>query len=385
MSHSDDGNTQHNATGNFQMDALVGVLSRMFDTKLEQIHMRLDGVEDRINQVPQRANRPRRQQNHARQDDHMYDLSDNNASDEEEDRRSEKSYQRQRRHNGGRNRGDDLDGKRVLAPSFNGKNDPEAYLDWERKVDMIFEYHNFLEVKKIKLVSLEFTNYTMSWWDQVLYNRRKNREGAITTWEELKALMRKRFVPSHYYREMHKKLQRLSQGNRSVEEYCQDMERTMIRANIEEDEEATMDRFLVGLNPEIVNTLKLQHYVDLEELIHLARKIERQQKKGGVRPNRLTERVPWKPLAIPKKEKSSSNSKMNFKPSSSTTPTTTVQGNTNTTPTRNRDIKCFKCQGRGHMAKDCPNKRTMVIRTSGEIKTDDEGSKEDVENSDIED
>ena len=40
-------------------------------------------------------------------------------------------------------------------------------------------------------------------------------------------------------------------GNRSVEEYYKDMEVAMIRANVEEDREATMARFLVGLNREI--------------------------------------------------------------------------------------------------------------------------------------
>ena len=33
---------------------------------------------------------------------------------------------------------------------------------------------------------------------------------------------------------------------------------------------------------------------------------------------------------------------------------------------------CFKCQGRGHIASQCPNKRVMVIRDNGEIETDNE-------------
>ena len=40
---------------------------------------------------------------------------------------------------------------------------------------------------------------------------------------------------------------------------------------------------------------------------------------------------------------------------------------------RNRDIKCWKCQGVGHVSKDFPNKRTMTIR-NGEIVTDEEES-----------
>ena len=44
----------------------------------------------------------------------------------------------------------------------------------------------------------------------------------------------------------------------------------MTRENIEEDQEATMARFLVGLNWEIQNVVELQHYVELEDVVHMA-------------------------------------------------------------------------------------------------------------------
>ena len=85
-----------------------------------------------------------------------------------------------------------------------------------------------------------------------MINRRRNREHPIETWEEMKTVMRRRFVPSYYYRELYQKLQSLTQGSRSVEDYYKEMEIAMIRANIEEDREATMARFLGGLNREIM-------------------------------------------------------------------------------------------------------------------------------------
>ena len=54
-------------------------------------------------------------------------------------------------------------------------------------------------------------------------------------WEEMKTLMRKRFVLTHYYRELYKNLQSLRQGSRSVADYYKEMEVAMIRANVEED------------------------------------------------------------------------------------------------------------------------------------------------------
>ena len=90
---------------------------------------------------------------------------------------------------------------KMKIPSFQGKNDLEAYLEWEKKVELIFECHNYFEEKKVKLSVIEFI-----WWDQLVMNRRRNHERAIETWEEMRAIMRRRFVPSHYYRDLYQKL-----------------------------------------------------------------------------------------------------------------------------------------------------------------------------------
>ena len=55
----------------------------------------------------------------------------------------------------------------------------------------------------------------------------------------------------------------------------------MIRANVEEDREATMARFLYGLNRNIDNIVELRHYVELEDMVHMAMKVERQLKRKG--------------------------------------------------------------------------------------------------------
>ncbi|RDX88630.1 hypothetical protein CR513_29753, partial [Mucuna pruriens] len=39
---------------------------------------------------------------------------------------------------------------------------------------------------------------------------------------------------------------------------------------------------------------------------------------------------------------------------------------------KNRDIKCFKCLKRGHIASQCPNKRIMIMKDNGELETKDD-------------
>ena len=114
-------------------------------------------------------------------------------------------------------------------------------------------------------------------------NRRRNYERPIKTWEEMKATMRRRFVPSHYYKDLYQKLRSLTQGYRSVDDYHKEREIVMIRANVEEDRESTMARFFNGMNRDIANVVELQHYVELEDMVHITIKVERQLKRKGTR------------------------------------------------------------------------------------------------------
>ena len=81
----------------------------------------------------------------------------------------------------------------------------------------------------------------------------------------------------------YQKLQSLTQGYRSVDDNYKEMEIALIRANVEEDREATMARFLNGLNWDIANVVELQHYVELEDMVHMAIKVERKLKRKGTR------------------------------------------------------------------------------------------------------
>ena len=114
-------------------------------------------------------------------------------------------------------------------------------------------------------------------------NRRRNYERPIKTWEEMKATMRRRFVPSHYYKDLYQKLRSLTQGYRSVDDYHKEIKIVMIRANVEEDRESTMARFFNGMNRDIANVVELQHYVELEDMVHITIKVERQLKRKGTR------------------------------------------------------------------------------------------------------
>lgn len=64
-----------------------------------------------------------------------------------------------------------------------------------------------------------------------------------------------------------------------MKDYHKEMEITMIRANVVKDRKAIMEKLLNRLNIKIINVVELQHYVQLEDMVHMATKIERQLKR----------------------------------------------------------------------------------------------------------
>jgi hypothetical protein len=92
----------------------------------------------------------------------------------------------------------------------------------------------------------------------------------ILTCEAMKEAMRHRFVPTHYIREQHRKLQRLVQGDMSVEDYHREMEMCMVRANIQEDEKITTAWLIGGLNNEVADTIEHYKYDTFEEMLNKA-------------------------------------------------------------------------------------------------------------------
>ncbi|XP_052877270.1 uncharacterized protein LOC128283892 [Gossypium arboreum] len=162
------------------------------------------------------------------------------------------------------------------------------------------------------------------------------------------------------------------------------MEVAMIHTDIQEDREATMARFLAGLNREIANVVELQHYIEVVDMVHMAIKVEKQLKQKGTTrayPNTIPSK--WgqstsKGFPTNRTKDSSTISKAN-KPIAESSKGKAPESST----AHSRDIKCFNCFGRGHIASQCPNRRTMVIRADGEIETEDEEENEPESNSKV--
>ncbi|RDX94980.1 hypothetical protein CR513_22562, partial [Mucuna pruriens] len=119
----------------------------------------------------------------------------------------------------------------------------------------------------------------------------------------------------------------------------------MIRANVEEDHEATMARFIGGLKKEIVDVVELQHYMEIKDLLHKAIQVEMQLNSSW--------RSNWKDsIAV-------------------------------INPEKNVIVKYSNAPPKvGHIASQCPNKRAMIMMDNGEVESE---SSSDDEMSPLED
>jgi hypothetical protein len=132
---------------------------------------------------------------------------------------------------------------KFIIPSFVGKYDAEEYLDWEMTVEQKFASHLVPDRHKVRQATSEFKDFASIWWTSL--------QTKPESWEGLKTSMCDRFLPISYKRDLRKKLQRLEQGDMSVQEYFAELQRGMMRCGVEEEPEDKLCRFYGGLRREI--------------------------------------------------------------------------------------------------------------------------------------
>lgn len=244
---------------------------------------------------------------------------------------------------------------KLKAPTFAGRVNPEAYLEWEQRMEHIFAYYNYNEHKRLALAVAQLTDHALSWWDREVSDRRRSQEHQVGTWREMKQLMKKRYVPAYYHRDLQKKFYKLVQGTKSVEEYFEEFENLRNRLELYEDIETIMAQFLDGLNEKFSHKVERLLYHDLKDILHNAIHVEQHTKKKSSGASKAKGHQSWDQNRIkpqPQKlyhPKAADKSKMvaidsQFK---SKAPEH-IQGKySNPNTSRARDIPCFKGKGNG--------------------------------------
>ncbi|XP_051138119.1 uncharacterized protein LOC127256259 [Andrographis paniculata] len=274
---------------------------------------------------------------------------------------------------------DNMQSIKFSIPPFLGSAEPNEFLEWKSKVEMMFACHNYSERKKTQLAVVEFKEYALVWWEKIQADIARSGMPPIETWAALTRAMHARFVPPHYRMDLLKKIQFLVQGSKTVEQYYKEKEMLMMRAQLVEDDGVTMYRFLKGLRRDIMIQVDMYPYNSTLELVQLATKIESHGKVGvsvsfgKTSPNfnkfggNTGPTKSWpkgddkhttknEPLKVVKRDEPRKVSK-------------------DGSPNKAKDATCFKCQRTGHYANTCSNVRTVVLCDNGDyvLLSDDEG------------
>ena len=152
----------------------------MFRAELEQFHERVELSFEHPRNPPTGCRNERFPRKGVREEEEEYDRGDFEDENDHDSVVSDKRYGG--RQGEARNQEDNnLGNIKMKISSFQGKNDPEAYLEWERKVELVFDCHNYSENNKVKLFVIEFSDYAIVWWDQLVLNKRRNKKPTLET------------------------------------------------------------------------------------------------------------------------------------------------------------------------------------------------------------
>ena len=97
----------------------------------------------------------------------------------------------------------------------------------------------------------------------------------VISWDEMKEILKEKYVPTIYCQRMVDQWQRLTQGPRPVGEYISKFDEFLSRCDLQEDEQVILSRFKAGLKEELQRELLLREISTLQHAYQIAQEVER--------------------------------------------------------------------------------------------------------------
>jgi hypothetical protein len=172
------------------IDNSLAALLRRFDDLMTREHDRHQGHKNNNNNYDEQV------------DDNWDEYSAYSELDDQDARRPVQHNRHGRdghRRREVRNNDDAFHKLKFNIPPFDGKYDPDAYISWELTVEQKFTCFEFSENARVRAATSEFSDFASVWW--VEYGK-KNPNDIPQNWTALKRVMRARFVPSYYARDL---------------------------------------------------------------------------------------------------------------------------------------------------------------------------------------
>ncbi|GJM95327.1 hypothetical protein PR202_ga12047 [Eleusine coracana subsp. coracana] len=140
-------------------------------------------------------------------------------------------------------------------PTFNSTTEPMEAENFLRMLESKFGLLNCTPVQKTLFAAQQLHGAAGAWWANHVASMGTDRQ---ITWDEFKDAFRAQYIPAGLIRRKAREFAALKQGNRSVEEYCEEFNRLALYAPEQVDTPAKRkDRFLEGLSAKLQDRLNL--------------------------------------------------------------------------------------------------------------------------------
>ncbi|GJZ57025.1 retrovirus-related pol polyprotein from transposon TNT 1-94 [Tanacetum coccineum] len=214
-------------------------------------------------------------------------------------------------------------GIRTEIPEFEGRLCPDNFLDWLRTVDRIFDLRDTPDPIKVKLVAIRLKKSASLWWDHVQNQRYREGKHRVESWDKMKRLMKKKVLARDSQARFVCGVFHTSNNNLTVENFCE----------FERGQYALWRRGKRRTN-----------------YCTLALKVEKQLSAKSKQHNSFCSSSRWHLHTSDTGPFGSGQSKLTHQP---LTASHQLQNNLLSVG--------FKCQGIGHLKRDCPNKQALTL------------------------
>nr|CAE05323.2 OSJNBa0056L23.21 [Oryza sativa Japonica Group] len=265
---------------------------------------------------------------------------------------------------------------RVRPPTFSSTTNPVEAGDWLHAIEKKLELLQCTDQEKVVFASHQLQGPASEWWDHFRMNRA---EGQPITWVEFTEAFKKTHIPTGVVSLKKREFRALKQKDQTVAEYLHEFNRLARYApeDVRTDEER-QEKFLEGLKDELSVTLISHDYVDFQQLVDKAIRLEDKKNRMDNRKRKMTvfqeaqgssQRQRIKPLQIGEsssagqgqsqqlniggeiKLETNESNELNIEQANQSVPV--QQDQSNNSSGREQQV-CFNCYKPGHFARECP-------------------------------
>ena len=149
-------------------------------------------------------------------------------------------------------------------------------------VEHVFEYYDYPEREKVKLVATKMCKNASIWSKNMKRQRERDGKKKIQTWGKMKKELKRKYLPFNYCQDIYLKIQNFKQRDLSAEEYSAKFVNLIIKGDLQEAEEICIaHHYIASLRSGIARVIFSQPYNSLQDVMKIALKVGTKKKYGN--------------------------------------------------------------------------------------------------------